>query len=100
MSETPDIGLRTLRLSVTDFGRFQRGVSRPARVVPERDRILAVVGSLQLEHPALGFRNPTSYIAKSLLEASGFRSSLRRDWDEPVLVDGLSVMVAAERPDP
>ena len=44
----------------------------------------AINGRLEhLRGSALGFRNLTNYIARSLLEAGGFRNSLTVDWDEP-----------------
>jgi transposase len=46
------------------------------------------MGRARLEHlrgSALGFRNRTNYIARSLLEAGGFRLHYTPDCEEPVM---------------
>jgi Transposase len=50
----------------------------------------AINGHLEhLRGSALGFRNLTNYIARSLLETGGFRPRLHRGWDEPANGDPL-----------
>ena len=46
----------------------------------------AINGRLEhLRGTALGFRNPTNYITRSLLEAGGLRPLDTLDYDEPLM---------------
>lgn len=86
------IGVPAALTEVTKLGRTL--AKRAAEILAYFDRTGTSNGPTEaingrLEHlrgSALGFRNPTNYIARSLRESGGFRPRYTMDYEEPVIL--------------